>query len=190
MVPPCAVAAEPARSPVAGFRVPDRRTPAPEAQPTTMARKPKPKRRPATATPKAKGGRPSDYRPGHCATVIELGREGKSRAQIAAALDVARQTIADWEKRHPQFLDAMTRAHDLALAWWEDQGQTGIWSAPLGRTLNSAAYGLQMRNRFASEYGRPDTVVDLNLDEVRASLESKLTRLAAGAAAQGVARKP
>jgi transcriptional regulator with XRE-family HTH domain len=136
-------------------------------------------------TAKSKGGRPTDYRPEHCARVIELGREGKSRAQIAAALDVSRQTIATWEKTHPGFLDAMTRAHDLALAWWEDQGARGIWA---GKAFNATAFGLQMRNRFQHEYGRPDTVVDLNLDEVRASLQGKLARLAPGGAARKVAR--
>lgn len=159
-----------------------------------MAARRKPKRRPAPAqtraTAKSQGGRPTDYRPEHCSRVIELGREGKSRAQIAAALDVARETISNWEKAHPEFLGAMTRAHDLALAWWEDQGQTGIWSSPMSRSLNAAAYGLQMRNRFQAEYSRPDTVVDLNLDEVRASLEGKLARLAARSAAPGVAGKP
>lgn len=152
-----------------------------------MTARRKPKRRPARAKPKSKGGRPTDYRPEICAKVIELGRQGKSRHQIAAALDKSRQTVLDWEKAHPAFLDAMKRAHDLALAWWEDQGQDGIWA---GKSFNAAAYGLQMRNRFASEYGRPDTVVDVNLDEVRAALASKLDRIAASGAAGGVARKP
>lgn len=122
--------------------------------------------------------------------MIALGREGKSRAQIAATLDQARQTLHDWEKAHPAFLDAMKRAHDLALAWWEDQGQQGIWSSPMSRTLNAAAYGLQMRNRFSAEYGRPETVVDLNLDEVRAAIDSKLARLAGAGAPKGVPGKP
>ena len=152
----------------------------------------KPKRRPAPAKPKSgkKGGRPTDYRPEHCRRVIELGREGKSRAQIAAALDQARQTIADWEKAHPEFLVAMTRAHDLALAWWEEQGQDGIWSTPMGRNLNAAAYGLQMRNRFSDEYGRPDATFAVNLDETRAALASKFDRLAAAGAPSGVPGKP
>lgn len=160
------------------------------ARKTTPARR-QPKRRPAPAKPretaKSKGGRPSDYRPEHCARAIEMGRKGKSRAQIAAGFDVARQTIANWEASHPEFLDAMARAHDLALAWWEDQGATGIWA---GKQFNAAAYGLQMRNRFSQEYGRPETVVDLNLDEVRASLAGKLARVADATAARGMARQP
>ena len=147
-------------------------------------RRPTPKRKTPTA---ARGGRPTDYRPEYCRRAIELGRQGKSRAQIAAALDQARQTLYDWERAHPEFLDAMRRAHDLALAHWEDEGQRGMWA---GKQFNAQAYALQMRNRFQSEYGRPDTVLELNLDEVRASLESKLARLAAGNPAARVAGKP
>lgn len=159
---------------MAGFAFPD---------PMATPRKTKPKRK----TARAKTGRPTDYRPEMCRRVVELGREGKSRAQIAAALDVSRQTVATWEKTHRAFLDAMSRAHDLALAWWEEQGTRGIWA---GKQFNAQAYGLQMRNRFAAEYSRPEATFELNLDEVRAALASKLDRLAAGSAAPVVAGKP
>tara|TARA_R110000868_G_scaffold936_3_gene7142 strand:- start:8420 stop:9016 length:597 start_codon:yes stop_codon:yes gene_type:complete len=176
----------PPGNPAAGFFVATPHTGAQAKDPMAARRKPKK----AANSPKKGRGRPTDYRPEHCATVIALGREGKSRAQIAAALDQARQTLHDWEKAHPEFLDAMRRAHDLALAWWEDQGQLGIWSSPMSRTLNSTAYGLQMRNRFPDDYKRPDTVVDLNLDEVRAAIYGKLARLAAAGAPKDVPSKP
>lgn len=154
------------------------------------ASKPKPKRRPAPAKPAhraKKGGRPTDYRPEHCARVVDLGKLGKSRAQIAAALDVVRDTLTNWEKSHPEFLGAMTRAHELALAWWEDQGQTGIWA---GKQFNANAYSLQMRNRFPAEYKAPEASFEVNLDEVRNAIAGKLGRLAAGAAAAQMAAKP
>lgn len=94
-------------------------------------------------------GRPTDYRPEYCDTVIELGREGKSKAQIAANLDVSRDTIDEWCKVHPEFSDAIKRARELSLSWWEDQGQQGIWA---GKLFNANAYGLQVRNRFPEEY--------------------------------------
>ncbi len=155
----------------------------------TARRQPKAAKK-AAKSPKRGRGRPPAYRPEHCDRVIELGDQGKSRAQIAAKLNVARETLANWEKAYPEFLGAMKRAHDLALAWWEDQGQEGIWSKPAKKTLNAAAYGLQMRNRFSAEYGRPDTVVDVNLDETRAAIASKFDRLAAAGAAKQVSRQP
>lgn len=80
-------------------------------------------------------GRPSTYDPAYCDDVIGYGRAGKSRAWIAAELDISRQTLANWEKTHPEFLDAMDRAGVLSQQWWEDQGQIGLtaekFSAPV-----------------------------------------------------------
>lgn len=71
--------------------------------------------------PKKSGvGRPTDYRKSFCLRAISYGRQGLSRAIIAAKFDISRQALFDWEKKHPEFLDAMTRARDLAQAWWEE----------------------------------------------------------------------
>lgn len=94
-------------------------------------------------------GRPTDYRPEYCDRVIELGRRGDSRAEIAAELDVARYTLKNWENEHPEFLDAMTRAYDLALAVWMRDGRKGMWA---GSQFNANAYSLQVRNRFRDDY--------------------------------------
>lgn len=93
-------------------------------------------------------GRPTSYDPAFCERVQELGGLGYSRAQIAADLGVSRETTYNWEKVHPEFLDAMTRARDLALAWWEHAGQRGMFMT--GFSAN--AWGLQVRNRFPEDY--------------------------------------
>lgn len=93
-------------------------------------------------------GRPSDYLPEYCERVIELGRQGKSHAQIAAALDVARQTLHNWCDAHPEFLDAMTRARDLAQAWWEDKGQGGLETPG----FNASLWSKQVSCRFRADY--------------------------------------
>lgn len=94
-------------------------------------------------------GRPTDYRPEYCERAIELGRLGKSKAQIAAEFDVSRQTLDNWIDAHPEFLDAMARARDLALAWWEDQGQGGIH---LGGQFNANLWSRSMAARFPDDY--------------------------------------
>lgn len=93
-------------------------------------------------------GRPTIYDPAHCERVIELGREGKSHAQIAAALDVARMTLYEWASRHPEFSDAITRAKDLAQAWFEDRGQAGLSS----REFNASLWAKQVSCRFREDY--------------------------------------
>jgi len=92
--------------------------------------------------------RPTEYREEFCGRVIEMGRKGKSKAQIAAGLDVSRQTLDNWAAVHPEFLDAVKAARDLALAWWEDQGQTGLTA----EKFNATAFIFQVKNRFRDDY--------------------------------------
>lgn len=93
-------------------------------------------------------GRPSDYDPAHCARVIVLGKEGKSRAQIASELDCSRVTLAAWERKHPEFLYAMQRAKDEELAWWEEKARSGI---DLGSSFNASLWAKSMSGRFPAE---------------------------------------
>lgn len=94
-------------------------------------------------------GRPTDYRPEMCEEIIELGRQGKSHAQIAAALDVARQTLRNWAEEHPEFLAAITRAKDLSQAWFEDAGQAGL---AMGSGFNASLWAKQVSCRFREDY--------------------------------------
>ena len=71
-------------------------------------------------------GRPTKYDPAFCDRVVKIGAEGYSKAEIAADLGVTRETVNDWIKAHAEFSDAISRAHDLSLAWWEKQGRTNL----------------------------------------------------------------
>lgn len=93
-------------------------------------------------------GRPTLYRPEYCERVIELGREGKSPAQIASDLDVARPTLLAWSDQHPEFLTALTRAKVHEQAWWEDKGQAALTSD----RFNSAVWSKSMSARFREDY--------------------------------------
>lgn len=96
----------------------------------------------------AEMGRPTDYTHLYCEQVIELGRAGKSVTQIAAKLDVNRDTIYEWIKVHPEFSDAITRSKQLAQAWWEDQGQDGL----VMPGFNAALWAKQVSSRFREDY--------------------------------------
>lgn len=93
-------------------------------------------------------GRPTDYRPEYCDLVQELGRKGKSKAQIAAEIGVSRTTLDSWTVAHPEFLNAMALSRDFCLAWWEDTGQAGL---PHG-VLNASLWSRSMAARFPADY--------------------------------------
>lgn len=93
-------------------------------------------------------GRPSDYDPSYCELVVELGRQGKSKAVMAAELDVSRQTLENWAAAHPEFLDAMARATVLAQAWWENAGQTGMTADK----FNGSVWSRSMAARFPEDW--------------------------------------
>ena len=97
---------------------------------------------------KAKTGRPTDYDPTMCEQVIAFGREGYSKAEIAAGLNVSRSTLDLWTKAHPEFSDAVKDAVDLSLAWWEGQSRTGINK---GSAFNASLWSKAMSGRFPNE---------------------------------------
>ena len=68
----------------------------------------------------------------------------------------SRETIDNWKKRHPEFLDAMTRARDLALAWWERKGLENAGN----RDFNSNLYRIIMMARFGQDGYREKQVVE------------------------------
>lgn len=106
------------------------------------------------------GGRPTDYDPGFCASVIEYGAKGKSRTWIAATLGCSRQTLHNWEAAHPEFLDAMDRASLLAQLWWEDSGQDGMakpgFNAAIWSRSMAARFPDEWREKTAHEHGGKD----------------------------------
>lgn len=80
--------------------------------------------------------------------MLDLGAEGKSRAQIAASLGVSRDTIHEWSRVHREFSDALRKAKDLELAWWESAGQMNMTR----QGFNATAFIFQMKNRFRDDY--------------------------------------
>lgn len=94
--------------------------------------------------------RPSSYDPAVCERVIELGKMGKSRVQIASELRIARRTLGYWIEQHADFAAAMEEARDAAQGWWEDVGQRAV----LGQIKDfaGAPWIFQMKNRFPGEY--------------------------------------
>lgn len=93
-------------------------------------------------------GRPSTYDPSYCDEVIDLGKEGKSKAQMAAHFDVARSTIDTWAEANPEFSEALTRAMAHCQAWWEQKGMDGLTL----QGFNAPVWKKSMEARFRDDY--------------------------------------
>ena len=117
-------------------------------------------------------GRPTKYEASFCKLVVELGSEGKSHAQISAALGVTRETLYQWAEEKPEFSDAMSFARDLSLSWWEDQAQRGIWA---GKEFNAAAWNKSVTARFPLDYGERKAVELTGKDGGAFKTESTVT---------------
>lgn len=112
-------------------------------------------------------GRPSAYEPSYCDEVIDLGKAGKSKAQMAAHFDVSRQTIDNWAAAHEEFLEALSRADAHAQAWWEDKGMKGM-EAP---GFNAAVWKKSVEARFREDYTeRRDYTQTLRIEDLIAAL--------------------
>lgn len=107
------------------------------------------------------GGRPTIYDPAFCDRVIQMGREGYSRAQMASELEVSKFSLQEWEKVHPEFSVALTRAMTHAQAWWERKGQENLVESPMGNRINPGLYSRSMAARFPDDW-REKTATELS----------------------------
>lgn len=71
--------------------------------------------------------RPTKYKNEYCARLLEHMSKGYSYETFAAILEVSRQTLYDWEIRHPEFLDTKRKAQDKCQLWWEKQCIEGLY---------------------------------------------------------------
>jgi hypothetical protein len=102
-------------------------------------------------TPK-KRGRPSKYDPALCALIEPLGKQGKSRWQIASELGIPPQNLVNWEHAHEDFRLALSNARLDSLKYWEDLAHQHIIENPGGPKLNTGLWSRSMAARFPAEY--------------------------------------
>lgn len=108
--------------------------------------------KPEDRVPGYKVGRPTLYKPEYCAQVITLGKQGDSKAQMAAHFDVAISTLDEWAEANPEFHNAITRARVHAQAWWEQAGRNYMVMPQGGGTFNAAVWTKSVSCRFPESY--------------------------------------
>ena len=89
------------------------------------------------------------YDAGVCKKVMDLGRKGKSPAQIRSALNIMNSQWASWIRHHVEFKKAVEESYFLAMAFWEDAGMVGM---TMGVRFNASAYIFLMKNMFRGDY--------------------------------------
>lgn len=117
------------------------------------------------------GGRPSTYNPDFCEVVIALGKEGHSRAAIAATLGTTRKVLWVWAQEHEEFRHAMDFAKECELLWWENQAKNHLFLEHQGGSFNASVWSRSMAARFPDDYRENKTVAVTGADGGAIKLE-------------------
>ena len=140
-------------------------------------------------------GRPTKYDENYCQMLIDHMDQGLSFETFAAVIKVNQDTLHEWVKVHPSFSEAKKVAFNKCLLFWEklgidhiintsdseSQGE-GVGSSK-SRSLNSAVWVFNMKNRFKWRDKQPDeadvvvnNVNNLSDDELDKKLNEKLNQ--------------
>jgi hypothetical protein len=75
--------------------------------------------------------------------------KGFSYETFCAVIGTSKQTLYNWEKLFPEFVDAKQHAFAKCQLFWERLGITHITNTHQGTRLNAQVWSLNMKNRFA-----------------------------------------
>lgn len=90
------------------------------------------------------GGRPTKYKPEYCDKAIEVMKRGFSKEAVAGHLDITKDTLYRWVKKHKEFSDSIKKGLEYSRVFWEE---LGIEMVTAGQG-NSATWIFNMKNRF------------------------------------------
>lgn len=76
-------------------------------------------------------------------------------AQIARDWEVARETLYEWAKHHPEFSNALRKGRQFCEAWWMDWGKNAMINRNAASSLGY--YVWMTKNLFA---WNPDNAAD------------------------------
>jgi len=97
---------------------------------------------------KSNAGRPTKYNPEMLPKIIELMKEGASKVEVCAELDISNETLVQWcdpNGRYyiPEFSETVKRGVELSKAWWLRQGRINLMNKDFSATL----FYMNMKNR-------------------------------------------
>jgi len=80
--------------------------------------------------------------------------EGQAIEEVAVELGVCLRTINNWEKKYPEFLQALKKGRDASYAWWLREGRVSLRD----KDFNYTGWYMQMKNRHGWTDKREDTL--------------------------------
>lgn len=98
---------------------------------------------------KNKGGRPTKYRKEMLPKIIELMKEGASKVEVCAMLEINNDTLCEWAKVGgdyyiKEFSETLKKGSALSAAWWEKHGRMNLEN----NQFNYTGWYMNMKNRF------------------------------------------
>ena len=88
-----------------------------------------------------------DPTPALAGEILRLGREGRSRREIAAGLGLTLEELALRARRAPELAEALALAEEAARAWWEGLPRAAFAA---GTRINLASWRAAMASRFGA----------------------------------------
>jgi hypothetical protein len=106
-------------------------------------------------TPKHAGGRPTLYRREMCDQLVDAMAKGLTAEAAAARIGISARSLFNWQKEHPEFLQAIQEGRQRSQLWWEERA-LAMASGEAGNT-QIVMLGLRNRSRAATGWNN-DTV--------------------------------
>ena len=91
-------------------------------------------------------GRKTKYKSDYCMLLREHMQSGFSYEAFAGKIGIAIETLYNWEKKQPDFLEAKKIAVNEARYTWERLGIAGMTGKIIG--FNATVWIFNMKNRF------------------------------------------
>ena len=95
---------------------------------------------------KARGGRPTNYKPEFAEMLIEHMAKGAPFDTFGAEVFCDSSTLYDWCKRYQEFDAAKKLGEKLSHEWWDRQGRKGLNIGP--KSFHGQVWSITMKNRF------------------------------------------
>ena len=114
--------------------------------------------------------RPTKYKPEMCETVIELMKDGASKCEVAAKLEIDESTLYAWTKENEEFSKTIKRGEQLSKAWWQERGRLELKNKDFSYT----GWYMNMKNRFGwSDKQETKETDKFSIDDILNDIDGK-----------------